>query len=510
MDNKEDVFFLNDASCVYVQPDEVQNFFSVASFNALGDGYARSEVYPYCPVSALKPEGRHRLILQCFEKTKAEVLILQEIDWNEELEGELSKMGYQLVFVKRPRQKKDGCLTAFKKDLFELVEMEEIDFNDVVMKPEIADTLAIDHYELSTVKDRFLRDNVAVLVRLKHSNSKREIVVANCHLYWNPSQQDVKLRQSVHLANQLEKFVRKTGDEVPMVLGGDFNSTPVSSVYDWFTNGKILETKEESVDTKLLIEGNLTRVAKWLRMMGVDAHYMPSDKNQYNAVFKLAREEDRVIISRSKTLVQRNGCPRFILLPNQYKPEEALRYIVARFGYPFKKSQLFSRCTFCNAVIRRIDVEYACTFPDIPEKFRTGKDDEGNDVMFFCCDACPKLYWWGHRSQGVIDDLRKALGFMEEDADVDEKDFKKPTEFKANHDLKLSSAYKVKNDHEPEFTNCTATFKGTLDYIFFNSHLEVENVVPLPTQKDFEQFTALPNVHWPSDHLMLTAKLKFK
>eukprot|EP00475_Leptophrys_vorax_P005072 TRINITY_DN13053_c0_g3_i1.p1 TRINITY_DN13053_c0_g3~~TRINITY_DN13053_c0_g3_i1.p1 ORF type:complete len:448 (+),score=111.33 TRINITY_DN13053_c0_g3_i1:135-1478(+) len=447
--------------------------------------------------------------MQVFDKINASILALQEVDWNEKLLGLLEAKGYQGLFFKRSRQKLDGCMTLFRKDSFELLDSLELEFNDVVLKPEIATSLAIDNFELSTVKDRFLRDNVAILVRLKHLASQREIVIANCHLYWNPTQQEVKLRQSVYLAKQLELFVAKSEISAPVIVAGDFNSTPSSSVYDWFVSGKVLETKDESVDTKLVLEGNLTRIAKWLRMMGVDTEYIPSEKNNHVQVFKIAREQDRVLITRTKSLVQRNACPRFILIPNQHTAEEALRYIVSRFGYPFKKSQLFSRCTFCNCVIRRIDVEFACTFPDIPEQFRTGKDNDGNDVMFFCCDSCPKLYWWGHRSQGVIDDLRKALGFMEEDADVDEKDFKKPMEFNATHNLNLISSYQVEGK-EPEFTNFTATFKGTLDYIFYSAgSLELKEILPLPKRTDFEKYVALPNERWPSDHLLLLAKFSF-
>jgi mRNA deadenylase 3'-5' endonuclease subunit Ccr4 len=41
----------------------------------------------------------------------------------------------------------------------------------------------------------FLRRNVALLVRLRHQVTGRTVVVANAHLYWNPSYEYVKVRR---------------------------------------------------------------------------------------------------------------------------------------------------------------------------------------------------------------------------------------------------------------------------------------------------------------------------
>ncbi|XP_049832497.1 2',5'-phosphodiesterase 12 [Schistocerca gregaria] len=63
----------------------------------------------------------------------------------------------------------------------------------------------------------------------------------------------------------------------------------------------------------------------------------------------------------------------------------------------------------------------------------------------------------------------------------------------------------------PDFTNYTEGFAGCLDYIFFQTdNLQVTQVVPLPTEEELKQHTALPNVVFPSDHLALVADLKWK
>ncbi|XP_076763316.1 2',5'-phosphodiesterase 12 [Xylocopa sonorina] len=73
------------------------------------------------------------------------------------------------------------------------------------------------------------------------------------------------------------------------------------------------------------------------------------------------------------------------------------------------------------------------------------------------------------------------------------------------HDLNLSSACGT-----PEYTNYTATFSGCLDYIFYQTdHLEVEQVIPMPSKTELSAYTGLPSVVSPSDHIALCADLKW-
>ncbi|XP_023221224.1 2',5'-phosphodiesterase 12-like [Centruroides sculpturatus] len=75
-----------------------------------------------------------------------------------------------------------------------------------------------------------------------------------------------------------------------------------------------------------------------------------------------------------------------------------------------------------------------------------------------------------------------------------------------SHGLKLASACGY-----PEYTNFTTGFKGCLDYIFYDTNnLEVEECIPFPTDEQVKQYTALPNVVFPSDHLALVSTLKWK
>ena len=95
-----------------------------------------------------------------------------------------------------------------------------------------------------------------------------------------------------------------------------------------------------------------------------------------------------------------------------------------------------------------------------------------------------------------FDSIKNVLG--------DYPDFIKDEEF-----INFISVYKEKFNNEPICTNYAyceknGIFKGTLDYIFVTPNITVLDVDELFDQKYF-----LPN-EWPSDHLMIKAKLKIK
>ncbi|CAF1463305.1 unnamed protein product [Adineta steineri] len=79
--------------------------------------------------------------------------------------------------------------------------------------------------------------------------------------------------------------------------------------------------------------------------------------------------------------------------------------------------------------------------------------------------------------------------------------------YKRNAAQILKSAYREKNGIEPVYTNFahspqSPNFCETLDYIFFNGHLSVTNVLELP---DHPTGKSYPDETHPSDHLMIAA-----
>ncbi|VAH06987.1 unnamed protein product [Triticum turgidum subsp. durum] len=72
--------------------------------------------------------------------------------------------------------------------------------------------------------------------------------------------------------------------------------------------------------------------------------------------------------------------------------------------------------------------------------------------------------------------------------------------------IKLRSLY-AENGGEPEFTNCTPGFTGTLDYIFLSEggSIKPTSLLRIPRGGSPDVEGGLPNFHHPSDHLPIGA-----
>ncbi|CAF3289023.1 unnamed protein product [Rotaria sp. Silwood2] len=82
--------------------------------------------------------------------------------------------------------------------------------------------------------------------------------------------------------------------------------------------------------------------------------------------------------------------------------------------------------------------------------------------------------------------------------------------YRPNAEQVLRSAYWEKNGVEPVYTtfsksSSSPAYRDTLDYIFFNGHFTIENVLELPVNPSSESY---PDETHPSDHLMIAATFR--
>jgi mRNA deadenylase 3'-5' endonuclease subunit Ccr4 len=81
-----------------------------------------------------------------------------------------------------------------------------------------------------------------------------------------------------------------------------------------------------------------------------------------------------------------------------------------------------------------------------------------------------------------------------------------------NHSLELSSAMCSALGNEPAFTNFTANFRGTLDYIIYTpARLKIMAASSIPEAHDLEAEVGvgLPSPSHASDHIMLCCDVSF-
>jgi uncharacterized protein with PIN domain len=150
---------------------------------------------------------------------------------------------------------------------------------------------------------------------------------------------------------------------------------------------------------KLLADAMLGRLAKWLRILGYDTAYL-SDTDDF-AVMRLARAEDRLILTRDRALAGRQGMR--VLLVESEVLEDQLRQVWVAIGPP--PSPPFSRCPTCNHPL----VEAA---PELVEA-RVPLYVQRTHTRFSWCVACDRLYWPGshwQRMRALITGLRDESG----------------------------------------------------------------------------------------------------
>jgi uncharacterized protein with PIN domain len=167
---------------------------------------------------------------------------------------------------------------------------------------------------------------------------------------------------------------------------------------------------------KLLADAMLGRLAKWLRVAGYDTAYL-ADTDDF-AVMRLARAEDRLVLTRDTELAQRQGVRALFI--NSEVLEEQVRQVYSDLGPPPEGAA--ARCPVCNRVLIQADRDtVASRVP--PYVLRTQE-------QFTLCTECDRVYWQGthwEKMEPLIQDvtavkqtrkLRDAAGFdkMHEDS----------------------------------------------------------------------------------------------
>jgi CCR4-NOT transcription complex subunit 6 len=204
----------------------------------------------YYTIHTISP--RFQNIMREILDAAPDVVCLQEVQadhYEAHLYAAMSDQGYEGVYKQKTRQsmglagKVDGCALFWRRSKFHLVESYSIEFNELAQR-QATQVLGLNPRSEEGVAflNRLSKDNIAQLVVLElaqptlASRTNREpinqVCIANTHLYSNKDFPDVKLWQAWQLLQELETFVMSRGTNLPLMICGDFNSTPDTAVYD--------------------------------------------------------------------------------------------------------------------------------------------------------------------------------------------------------------------------------------------------------------------------------------
>ena len=147
---------------------------------------------------------------------------------------------------------------------------------------------------------------------------------------------------------------------------------------------------------KFIADCHLGKLAKYLRLMGVDTLYFPHIED--DDLIIMANDENRIILTRDRYLSQRKNVPVFFLEPTDTKAQ--LKIVIKH--YKLKEDPaLFSRCIVCNTQLQVIDKEKI--IERLPEKVKKHFD------FFQYCPACDRIYWQGDHYRHMMDFLTQVL-----------------------------------------------------------------------------------------------------
>lgn len=151
-------------------------------------------------------------------------------------------------------------------------------------------------------------------------------------------------------------------------------------------------------DERFIADTMLGKLAKWLRVMGIDVVYDP--RFLARQLLRCAEQEGRILLTRDHRLVQRRGTARRLLIESDYYHEQ-VRQVVQTFGLE-RPMQAFTRCLQCNTPLCEV-AKQAVAGKVPPYVYAV-------HVEFKRCSTCDQLYWGGTHRDNMRRQLRVMLG----------------------------------------------------------------------------------------------------
>ncbi|XP_060035057.1 nocturnin isoform X2 [Erinaceus europaeus] len=189
---------------------------------ALGEG---KDNFVQCPVEALRWEERKCLILEEILAYQPDILCLQEVDhYFDTFQPLLSRLGYQGTFLPKPwspcldvehNNGPDGCALFFLQSRFRLLSSCSIRLTAMALKT----------------------NQVAIAQTLECRASSRQVCVAVTHLKARTGWERLRSAQGCDLLENLRGITQ--GDQIPLIVCGDFNAEPSEEVYRRFASSSL-------------------------------------------------------------------------------------------------------------------------------------------------------------------------------------------------------------------------------------------------------------------------------
>lgn len=141
------------------------------------------------------------------------------------------------------------------------------------------------------------------------------------------------------------------------------------------------------MELKFIVDANVGKLAKWLRMMGFDTIFF--DEPDDGKMVKIALAEGRTIITKDSEFMKRraitSGRVKAELVTGDSSENQMLT-IIKRLGLS-DREHAFTRCLECNVLLNEMDKTEAREL--VPERVSELQE------QYMVCQSCRRIYWRG-------------------------------------------------------------------------------------------------------------------
>ncbi|KAI8913329.1 Endonuclease/exonuclease/phosphatase [Gorgonomyces haynaldii] len=198
--------------------EQQDKFVSVMSYNILAPSLVEQHPHLYNRGRHMQWYKRLEKIAKQIKREKCDIVMLQELEFDAFKKFQqrvFDEHGYQSIYQKRKGEQKDG-LGIYVNPRFKILQHKKLDFTSV---------------------EAGERPNVAIIALLECQKTKELLLIGTVHLLWNPKRGDIKIKQLQSLFKEMEQM--RPNPLIPVLVGGDFNTTPDSKIYDFLCNGSV-------------------------------------------------------------------------------------------------------------------------------------------------------------------------------------------------------------------------------------------------------------------------------
>jgi len=177
----------------------------------------------------------------------------------------------------------------------------------------------------------------------------------------------------------------------------DGSRISVYPVFESLDISPLLRLRPEPLrDPRFVVDCNLGRLARYLRLLGFDCLY----RNDYtdDAVAHISQQQHRIVLTRDRRLLYRKIITHGFYV-RAVMPKEQVREVLQRVDL-YRKVRPFTRCTRCNGLLSSVKKDVVDQQLE-PRTRRYYQD-------FLQCEGCGQVYWHGshhERAQRLIRDL---------------------------------------------------------------------------------------------------------